>query len=74
MYKMVINRRDSIPIDKIYAIEGHSSGHTWVRYIDENGKKKISVSRDSLRDFSVKLHIQRAANMITTKLDIKDKS
>lgn len=71
---MIINRRDSIPIDKIYVIEGHKSGYTWVRYVDENGKKKISKSRDALKDFSVKLHIQRAANMITTKLEIKDKS
>jgi len=71
MYKMIINRRDAIEIDKIYAIEGHKSGHTWVRYIDEQGKKKISVSRDAFREFSVKLQIQRSANNITTKLELR---
>ena len=71
MYKMIINRKHSLPIDKIYAVEKKKWGSVWVRYTDEKGKHLISKTRDAFRDFSVKLQIQRTANNITTKLELK---
>ena len=71
MYKMIINRKHSIPIDKIYAVEKKQWGSVWVRYVDEKGIDKISITRDAFRDFSVKLQIQRAANNTHTPLELR---
>lgn len=74
MYKMIVNRRDSIPIDKIYAVEKKKWGSVWVRYTNEKGIHLISKTRDHFRDFSVKLQIQRRANDINTKLELRDQN
>ena len=71
MYKMIINKKDSLPIDKIYAVEKKKWGSVWVRYIDEKGIKKISITRNQFRDFIIRLQQQRSANSITTKIEFK---
>ncbi len=71
MYKMIINRKHSIDIDKIFAVEKKKWGSVWVRYTDEKGKYLIAKTRDSFRDFSVKLQLQRTANNIHTKLELR---
>jgi len=71
---MIINRRDSIPIDKIYAVEKKKWGTVWVRYTNEKGVHLVAVTRDQFRDFCMKLQMQRACNRTTTKLEMRNES
>jgi hypothetical protein len=53
--KIKINRKYSIEFDKIYAIEdtGRRKGQKyriWVRYLDNNGQKKVAVYQGNPND------------------------